>query len=202
MVVEANSTAVFLQKSVKNYVSFVLQMLTGFNVMIMLLCTLFIGELSIYNYLFSTILYYLIMHYANVLVVDGYIEMVIMKCKQQMIEEDVKGIPSIKQISLLYEPSVPGDTGGVSIDFKDVVVNLAGKRVLEIHKLHIEKGSIVGITGKGSHLMATLLFKLLRPSLGVIFIGNQEISLVSQDNLHTLISVIPFDLHAQDLTIA
>jgi ABC-type multidrug transport system fused ATPase/permease subunit len=142
------------------------------------------------------------MHYTNVLVVDGYIEMVIMKCKQQMIEEEVKNIVNNKQISLLYEPTIPGDTSGITIDFKDVVVNLCGKRVLEIHKFHIEKGTIVGITGKGSHLMATLLFKLLKPSLGVIFIGNQEISLIGHDTLHSLISVIPFDLHAQDLTIA
>lgn len=142
------------------------------------------------------------MHHTNMLVVDGYMEMIIMKCKQHIIEEEIKGIVNNKQVSLLYEPSVPGDVSGITIDFKDVVVNLCGKRVLEIHKLHIEKGSIVGITGKGSHLVSTLLFKLLKPTLGVIFIGNQEISLISQDSLHSLISVIPFDLHAQDLTIA
>jgi ABC-type multidrug transport system fused ATPase/permease subunit len=202
VVVESNSTAVFIQKSVKNYVSFVLQMLTAINVIIMLLCTLYVGELSIYNYLFCTILYYLIIHHSNVLIVEGYIEMITMKCKQQMLGEEIKGITNNKQVSLLYEPAVLGDATGITIDFKDVVVNLCGKRVLEIHKLHIEKGSIVGVTGKGSHLLSTLLFKLLRPTLGVIFIGNQEISLISQDSLHSIISVIPFDLHAQDLTIA
>lgn len=176
-------------------------MLTGFNVILMLIFTLFIGELSIYNYLFSTILYYLIMHHVNVLIIEGYMEMVIMKAKHRMIDEEVKNIVNNKQISLLYEPSTVGDAAGVAIDFKDVVVNLCGKRVLEVHKLHIEKGSIVGITGKGSHLMATLLFKLVRPTLGVIFIGNQEISLIGQDSLHSLISVVPYDLHAQDLTI-
>jgi ABC-type multidrug transport system fused ATPase/permease subunit len=176
-------------------------MITGLNVILMLIFTLFIGELSIYNYLFSTILYYLIMHHTNVLIIDGYMEIVVMKSKHRMIDEEVKNIASNKQISLLYEPSTIGDSNGVSIDFKDIVVNLCGKRVLEVHKLHIEKGSIVGITGKGSHLMATLLFKLVRPTLGVIFIGNQDISLIGYDNLHSLISVIPYDLHAQDLTI-
>jgi ABC-type multidrug transport system fused ATPase/permease subunit len=200
-VVETNSTAVFIQNSVKNYVSFVLEMITGLNVILMLIVTLFIGELSIYNYLFSTILYYLIMHYTNVLIIDGYMEIIVMKAKHRMIDEEVKNIASNKQITMLYEPSTIGDSNGISIDFKDIVVNLCGKRVLEVHKLHIEKGSIVGITGKGSHLMATLLFKLVRPTLGVIFIGNQDISLIGQDNLHSLISVVPYDLHAQDLTI-
>lgn len=176
-------------------------MLTGCNVVIMLICTLFVGELSIYNYLFSTILYYLIMHHINVMIVDGYLEIIIMKSKHQTIDEEVKNIANNKQVSLLYEPSLIGNESGISIDFKDVVVNLCGKRVLELHKLHIEKGSIVGITGKGSHLMATLLFKLVKPTLGVIFLGNQEISLISQDSLHTLISVVPYDLHAQDLSI-
>jgi ABC-type multidrug transport system fused ATPase/permease subunit len=194
-------TAVFIQNSVKNYVSFVLEMITGLNVILMLIVTLFIGELSIYNYLFSTILYYLIMHYTNVLIIDGYMEIIVMKAKHRMIDEEVKNIASNKQITMLYEPSTIGDSNGISIDFKDIVVNLCGKRVLEVHKLHIEKGSIVGITGKGSHLMATLLFKLVRPTLGVIFIGNQDISLIGQDNLHSLISVVPYDLHAQDLTI-
>lgn len=198
---ETNSTAIFIQQSVKNYVSFVIQMLTALNVIIMLISTLFIGEINLYNYLFSTILYYLILHHTNVLITEGYMEIVFMKSKHRMIDEEVKNITNNKQISLLYEPSTAGDSKGVTIDFKDVVVNLCGKRVLEIHKLHIEKGSIVGITGKGSHLMATLLFKLVRPTLGVIFIGNQEISLMGQDSLHSLISVVPYDLHAQDLTI-
>lgn len=201
MIVEDNSTAVFLQKSVRNYVSFILQMVIGFNVTLMHLLTLFIGEVSIYNYIFCVILYYLIIHYANELIVDGYIELLISQCKRQLIEQEVRSIANNKQVSLLYEPNVPGE-GGLSVDFKDVSVKLCGKKVLDIHKLHIKKGDIIGLTGTGSHLITSILFKLLKPNLGVIFLGTHELNLISQDNLHSLIAVVPFDLHIQNLTIA
>lgn len=153
MIIEDNSTAVFLQKSVKNYVSFILQIVIGINVTIMHLLTLIMTPLSIYNYLFCIILYYLIMHYAAELVVDGYIEMLIMHCKRRLIEHEVKNIVNNKQVSLLYEPSIQGE-GGISIDFKDINVKLCGKKVLEIHKLHIEKGDIIGMTGNGANLVS------------------------------------------------
>lgn len=201
MIVEDNSTAVFLQKSVKNYVSFILQMVIGANVTIMHLFTLLMDPLTIYNYVFCIILYYLILQYASELVVDGYIELLIVQCKRQLVDCEVKNILNNKQVSLLYEPSVVGE-GGISIDFKEVNVKLCGKKVLDILKLHIEKGDIIGITGNGSHLITSVLFKLLKPSLGVIFLGNQELNLISQDNLHSLIAVVPFDLQIQNLTIA
>lgn len=201
MIVEDNSIAIFLQKSVRNYVSFILQMAIGVNITIMHLLTLFIGDVSIYNYIFCVILYYQIIHFANELIVDGYIELLISQCKRQLIEQEVRNITNNKQVSLLYEPNVPGE-GGLSIDFKDVSVKLCGKKVLDIHKLHINKGDIVGLTGSGSHLIPSILFKLLKPSLGVICLGTHELNLISQDNLHSLIAVVPFDLHIQSLTIA
>lgn len=199
-IIEDNSTAVFLQKSLKNYISFVLQMMMGINVTIMYIVTLLMTPLSIYNYIFCVILYYLIMHYATELVVDGYIEMLIVHCKRQLIEHEVKMIRDNKQVSMLYEPALAGE-GGISIDFKDITVKLCGKKVLEIHRLHIEKGDIIGITGNGSHLIASVLFKLLKPSLGAVFVGTQDLSLVSQDNLQSLIAVVPYDLHIQNLSI-
>lgn len=197
---EDNSTAVFLQKSVKNYVSFILQMIIGINITLMHLLTLVVGDLSIYNYIFCIILYYLVLQYATELIVDGYIELAAVQCKRKLIDQEVKNITNNKQVSLLYEPSVAGE-GGISIDFKDVSVKLCGKKVLELGKLHITKGDIVGITGNGSHLVSSVLFKLLKPSRGVIFLGTQDLSLISQDNLQSLIAVVPFDLHIQDITI-
>lgn len=201
VIIEDNSTSVFLQKSVKNYVSFILQMVSGVNVVIMLFLSLLMASLSIYNYILCVTLYYLIMHFITELVVDGYMDMLIMQCKRQLIEHEVRNIVNSKQVSLLYEPSLSAD-GGVSIDFKDVRVKLCGKKVLEISKLHIGRGDIIGITGNGSNFITSVLFKLLKPCFGIIFIGNHELSLVSQDNLHSLIAVVPYDLHIQNLTIA
>lgn len=164
------------------------------------LLTLVVGDLSIYNYIFCIILYYLVLQYATELIVDGYIELAAVQCKRKLIDQEVKNITNNKQVSLLYEPSVAGE-GGISIDFKDVSVKLCGKKVLELGKLHITKGDIVGITGNGSHLVSSVLFKLLKPSRGVIFLGTQDLSLISQDNLQSLIAVVPFDLHIQDITI-
>jgi ABC-type multidrug transport system fused ATPase/permease subunit len=141
------------------------------------------------------------MHYANELIVEGYLELLIMQCKRRLIEDEVKQIVNNKQISLLYEPTLSNEKG-IAIDFKEVHVKLCGKKVLDINKMHIEKGDIVGITGNGSHLITSVLFRLLKPSPGVIFIGNQELSLISQDNLQSLIAVVPFDMQIQDLTIA
>lgn len=200
MIVEDNSTAVFLQKSVKNYVSFIIQLVIGVNVTIMLLLTLLIGNVSIYNYIFDVILYYLIIHYANELIAEGYIEMLIGQCKRQLVDQEVKAIVNNKQVSLLYEPSIHGE-GGISIDLKDVLVKLCGKKVIDISKLHISKGDIIGITGNGSHLFTSVLFKLLKPSRGVIFLGTQELNLISQDSLHSLIAVVPYDLQIQNVPI-
>lgn len=201
VIVEDNSTAIFLQKSVKNYVSFIIQVVTGINVTLMHLLTLLIGDISIFNYILCVILYYLVMHYVNELIVEGYMELLITQGKRHLIELEVKNIVNNKQVSLLYEPSVPGE-GGISIDFKDVNVKLCGKKLLDIPHLHINKGSIVGFTGNGSHLLSSVLFKLLKPTMGVIFLGPQELNLISQDNLHSLIAVVPYDLHIQNLTIA
>lgn len=200
-IVEDNSTAVFLQKSIKNYINFIIQMVIGVNVTIMHLLTLLIGDLTIYNYIFCIILYYLIMHYASELVVEGYIELLIMKCKRLLVEHEVKTIKNNKQVSLLYEPPVNSESG-IPIDFKEVSVKLCGKSVLNINKLHIKKGEIIGITGNGSHLIGSVLFKLLKPSLGIVFLGNQELNLISQENLHSLIAVVPFDLHIQNISIS
>jgi ABC-type multidrug transport system fused ATPase/permease subunit len=198
--VEDNSTAVFMQCSIKNYVRFITQVAMGLNITVMLLLTLVIGDVSIYNYIFCVILYYLIMHYTNELIVEGYIEMLIVQCKRQLIDQEVKNIFNNKQVSLLYEPTLHGE-GGIPIDFKDVTVKLCGKKVLEIPKLHIGKGEIIGITGTGSHLITSVLFKLLKPSLGVIFIGTQELNLISQENVNSLIAVVPFDLQIKNMSI-
>lgn len=141
------------------------------------------------------------MHYVNELVVEGYIELAIIQCKRRVIDQEVKGIVNNKQVSLLYEPSVSGD-GGISIDFKDVCVKLCGKKVLDISKMHIGKGDIVGITGNGSHLLSSVLFKLLKPSFGVIFLHTQELGLISHETLQSLIAVVPFDLKIQNITIS
>lgn len=200
VLVEDNSTAVFLMRSVKNHVSFMLQMLTFANTTIMVLITLVIGEQTIYNYLFNIILYYLILYNINECVVDGYLEMMMLQCRRQLIEDEVRNIQNNKQVSLLYDPPMKSDAG-ITLDFKEIDVKLCGRSVLKIDRLHIEKGQIVGVTGNGAHLLTSVLFKLLKPNLGVIFIGTQDLSLINQDSLQNIISVVPSDLHTQEMTI-
>jgi ABC-type multidrug transport system fused ATPase/permease subunit len=124
----------------------------------------------------------------------------IIQCRRQLIDDEVANITNNKQVSLLYEPPIKSD-GGITIDFKEIDVKLCGKSVLAIEKLHIEKGSIVGVTGNGAHLLTSVLYKLLRPSLGVVFIGTQDLGMISQDSLQNIISVVPSDLQVQDITI-
>ena len=90
----------------------------------------------------------------------------------------------------------------MSITFKNVTVNLCGKKMLDIKNLHIEKGDVVGFKGKGSNLLMSLLFKLIHPKLGVIFLANTELNLISHENLYSIISPIPHDLQIENMTIA
>lgn len=90
----------------------------------------------------------------------------------------------------------------MSVTFKDVIVNLCGKKILDIRHLHIEKGDIIGFKGKGSNMILPLLFKLIRPKAGVLFLGSTELNLISNENLYSIISCIPYDLQIENLTIS
>lgn len=172
------------------------------NVSILLIVSLLIGEISVYNYLLSTICYYLIMHNANDVLL-GYLDYNSTKCKQQCINAEVKNIESVSQVSLLYNQNqLENATKGLMIEFKDVQVKLCGKKLLEINNLHIESNDIVGITGNGAHLITSVLFKLIKPYAGTISIENLDLSLLSQDYLSRLIIAVPNDLEIQNLSIS
>lgn len=113
---------------------------------VVLLITLLIGKISIYNYVLSIILFYLIVHNVNELLIS-YFDLIIFDCQQNLLNVEIKKITSQYQISLLYEPSQIGTSNGITINFKDLQVKLCGKKILDIPKLQIEKFDIVGITG-------------------------------------------------------
>ncbi|XP_070489977.1 ATP-binding cassette sub-family C member 12-like isoform X2 [Chironomus tepperi] len=200
-VVEDNSTSIFLQKSLKNYVSFTVQILMAINVTVITLMTLLIGEISIYNYLLSILLYYLLMHYVNEAIL-AYLDWLIMNCRQNLINSEIKNIAKTSQISLLYESTQIGTGTGLSIEFKDVQIKLCGKKVLDIPHLTIEKFDIIGLTGNSSHLITSVLFKLIKPVVGSISIESYDLNVISQDNLSKVIAVVPHDLRIQNITIA
>lgn len=85
--------------------------------------------------------------------------------------------------------------------FKDLIVKLSGRKVLEIKNLEIEKGDIIGFRGKGSNLILPLLFKILSPAVGSISFSDVDLSMIGTDNLHNLVSAIPYDVHIDNLTI-
>lgn len=133
------------------------------NVSILLIVSLLIGELSVYNYLLSIICYYLIMQYANDFLL-AYLNHGATQCKKQCINAEIKNIESISQVSLLYNSNqLEHASKGLIIEFKDVQVKLCGKKLLEIQNLRIESNDIVGVTGK---LISICLFcKLISKKL-------------------------------------
>lgn len=165
------------------------------------LMTLVIGEITIYSYLLSILLYYLLMHYVNEATLS-YLDWLIMDCRQNLVNSEIKNITKISQVSLLYESAQIGTSTGLSIVFKDVQIKLCGKKVLDIPRLNIERFDIIGLTGNSSHLITSVLFKLLKPVVGTISIENYDISTISQDNLNKIIAVVPHDLRIQNITIS
>jgi ABC-type multidrug transport system fused ATPase/permease subunit len=202
MIVEENSIAVFLQKSTKNYASFVLQIIMTFTISILMLISLLIGNISVYNYLLSVICYYLILYHANEFLL-AFLDLQSIQSKQQFVNFDTKNIPSVSNLNLLYNSNQIESISdeGLSIDFKDVVVKICGKKFLSIHKLKIERKDIIGLTGNGAQLIAAVLFKLLKPSTGMISIENQELNILNQDSLIKLIAVVPHNLQIQNISI-
>jgi hypothetical protein len=145
MIVEENSIAVFLQKSTKNYASFVLQIIMAFTISLLMLISLLIGTISVYNYLLSIICYYLILHHANDFLM-AFVDLRSIQSKQQLVNLDTKNISSVSNLNLLYNSNQieSFNDEGLSIDFKDVEVKICGKKFLSIHKLRIERSPIDG----------------------------------------------------------
>jgi ABC-type multidrug transport system fused ATPase/permease subunit len=201
MYVEDNSAAIFLQRSVKNYVSFTVQMLMAINLTVIAVASLMIGEITIYSYLLSMILYFLIMQSVNDALM-AYLDFLMIDCKQNMLNSEIKAITNNTQVSLLYESMQIGNGEGLSIEFNDVQVKLCGKKMLDIQRMRIEKFDVIGLTGNSSHLMTAVMFKLLKPVIGSITIEGHDLSVISQENLSKMISVVPHDLKIQNVTIS
>lgn len=171
------------------------------NVSVLIIISLLIGEISVYNYLLSIICYYLIMYQANEFLLS-FLNLTTLQSKQQLINAEVKNIESISQVNLLYNSNqLENSPKGLSLEFKDVQVKLCGKKMFELHNLRIESNDIIGVTGNGAHLMTSVLYKLLKPATGSISIENNEMTVLSQDYLSKLIAVVPHDLQIQNISI-
>lgn len=101
---------------------------------------------------------------------------------------------------MLHEKLVHTPTG-VSVAFKDVIVKLSGRKVLDIKRLEIEKGDVIGFKGRGSNLIVPLLMKLLYPSTGAITLSDVDLHLIGQDNIHNLVSVVPYDVNIDNVSV-
>lgn len=86
--VEENSTALFLQESIKYYVLFIVNLVLGFNFAIIYILTLIVGDLTMYNYLISILMYYLIMHYSNELV-NGHLQAIINQSRIRALDAEI-----------------------------------------------------------------------------------------------------------------
>jgi ABC-type multidrug transport system fused ATPase/permease subunit len=176
-------------------------MLMAFNLTVIILATLLIGEITIYSYLLSIILYYLIMHSITDALM-AYLDLLVIDCKQNLLNSEIKSITNNMQVSLLYESMQIGHGDAMTIEFSDLQVKLCGKKMLDIPSLRIEKFDVIGLTGNSSHLITAVLFKLLKPVMGSISIEGHDLNVISQENLSKMIAVVPHDLKIQNVTIS
>lgn len=109
-------------------------------------------------------------------------------------------IPHNKQVNLLHEKLNHSPTG-LSITMKDIIVKLSNRKIMDIKLLEIQKGDIIGFRGKGSNLVLPLLYKVLNASVGTITLNDVDLNSIGQDNLHNLVSSVPYDIHIDNISI-
>jgi ABC-type transport system involved in Fe-S cluster assembly fused permease/ATPase subunit len=139
------------------------------------------------------------MYYANEFIVNGYLESIIAKSKVKLVDTEISTIPYNPQVSMLHENIPTGN--GLTVTFKDVIVKISGRRVLNIKRLEIERGDVIGFKGKGSNLMMPLLLKLINPNTGSISLSEIDLHLIGQENLHNLVSVVPYDVNIDNVSV-
>ncbi len=139
------------------------------------------------------------MYYANEFIVNGYLESIIAKSKIKLVDTEISTIPYNPQVSMLHENIPTGN--GLTVTFKDVIVKISGRRVLNIKRLEIERGDVIGFKGKGSNLMMPLLLKLINPNTGSISLSEIDLHLIGQENLHNLVSVVPYDVNIDNVSV-
>jgi ABC-type transport system involved in Fe-S cluster assembly fused permease/ATPase subunit len=139
------------------------------------------------------------MYYANEFIVNGYLESIIAKSKVKLVDTEISTIPYNPQVSMLHENIPTGN--GLTVTFKDVIVKISGRRVLNIKRLEIERGDVIGFKGKGSNLMMPLLLKLINPCTGSISLSEIDLHLIDQENLHNLVSVVPYDVNIDNVSV-
>ncbi len=71
---------------------------------------------------------------------------------------------------------------------------VGGKKIVERINLEIDSGDIVGLVGpngSGKSSLLRLIYKYYQPSEGSVFLGREDISLLSQKEVATKMAVVP-----------
>ncbi|XP_055613191.1 ATP-binding cassette sub-family C member 11-like, partial [Uranotaenia lowii] len=199
--VEENSTAVFLCQSIRLFGDYWFRFLAqsvGLAALLLILLLTPNSDLSIHRY---------------VLAIFGYISFVhgLSKCLNSIltIETSNSKLNSLRNqiadLEVIEEPqTVSGLTNsniGISISFRDVVFQLAHRKLLNISKMEIRAGETVAITGQGSTLLVPLLHRIISPSRGSIRLNQLNLSQIDCAQIKKQIYVVPGNPQAAGLTV-
>ncbi len=94
----------------------------------------------------------------------------------------------------------------MDVEFRDVEVSVAGRRLVEDLDLHVRSGELVGLVGpNGSGKSSTLrcAFRALRPSGGTVRVGGDDLTRMPLRTSARRIAALPQETHAEfDFTVS
>lgn len=122
------------------------------------------------------------------------------KMKVQKMHQNLASIPKIelesiskKQIISLYR--------GIPIELVKIEVKISVRKLLKIDRAVAQPGEKIVILGKGSHLIPSLLVKILKQSVGEVRLGQLPI-LAYTNHSNALFGFIPHNPVIGDATIS
>lgn len=98
-------------------------------------------------------------------------------------------------------PNTVAMASSIAITFNAVAIQINGKYLLQINKLHISAAEKVGIKGDGAHLLVSLLYGTLEPTCGVIFIDQYDVRTFPRSYFAQNFGIVPHEPLVSGVTI-
>ncbi|KAL9693058.1 hypothetical protein quinque_012343 [Culex quinquefasciatus] len=188
--VEENSTAIYMNKSLKFFAEYWINFCAYFPGLVALLLVLLLSpqsELSIHRYVLAIFAYLALVH-GLVKFVEAVLSAIIATKKVDVLQGHIEDLHTIQ------EPDQPASLTrsdiGVSVVFRDIVYRVANRKLLRIPKLNIQAGETVALTGTGTGLIVPLLCRIIDPNQGTVSLNQIDIARLSTGQLRQQIGVI------------
>lgn len=83
------------------------------------------------------------------------------------------------------------ENSAIAISFDSVSITIDGKSYLNLRKLHIIPAEKIGLEGTGAQFIAKMLCGVMRPTKGVIFLGQYDLKTFAKEYFEQNIGFVP-----------